>query len=162
MCAVCRPGQRGPFTGHLVRDPSFFAKGIRYLFATADAGGAVGHIAAAGYFLLFPQKKVTKEKRPRLRQCFALPCAARRGRRLRNSPSLGAQTAPRPVLEQCSPKTPTASVLLGGAERGCPSACRVTIEREGRGARPSRVPSESLSSATSVGAFRCECPRASN
>ncbi len=111
------PDSVARFIGHLVRDPSFGAESGRQTRATANAGGG----PAAAHFLCFA-KESTQRKATRLRQSFGLPCAARRVRRLRNSPSLGAQTAPRPVLEQCSPNTPTAPVLLGSAERGWPFA----------------------------------------
>lgn len=48
----------------LIRGATFLARGLRCLYALTDVGGAFANTATASYFLLFRQKKVTKEKPP--------------------------------------------------------------------------------------------------
>jgi hypothetical protein len=63
------------------------------------AGGS----PAAGYFLLFAQKKVTKEKGTLARRSFGLPCAARPAGRLPPEvTSFGARNSPLPLRDKDS------------------------------------------------------------
>ena len=67
----------------------------------------VGGGPTAGDFLLFRQKKVTKEKATPVRCPFGVPCAARTSGRLRNS---------RFALRQYSPTSLARAALLGSSQ----------------------------------------------